>query len=66
MDRCESKANLFEKTRGIDLNGLIRDIQDHGITVLASAILFLEHHDKKTIHEDIDWAIELNPIWCSS
>ena len=55
----ESKANLFEKTRGIDLNGLIRDIQDHGITVLASAILFLEHHDKKTIHEDIDWAIGL-------
>jgi hypothetical protein len=27
--------------------------------VLASAILFLEHHDKETIHEDIDWAIGL-------
>ncbi|MBN2322075.1 MAG: radical SAM protein [Acidobacteria bacterium] len=55
----ESKANLFEKTRGIDLNRLIQDLQDHGITVLASSILFLEHHDKKTIHEDIDWAIGL-------
>jgi hypothetical protein len=55
----ESKANLFEKTKGIDLQGLIANLQDHGISVLASAILFLEHHDKKTIHEDIDWAIGL-------
>lgn len=55
----ESKANLFEKTRGIDLHALIADLQNHGITVLASAILFLEHHDKKTIHDDIDWAIGL-------
>jgi radical SAM superfamily enzyme YgiQ (UPF0313 family) len=56
---AESKADLFEKTKGIDLRGLIADLQDHGITVLASAILFLEHHDKDTIHEDIDWAIGL-------
>jgi hypothetical protein len=55
----ESKANLFEKTQGIDLHELISDLQNHGITVLASAILFLEHHDKETIHEDIDWAIGL-------
>jgi radical SAM superfamily enzyme YgiQ (UPF0313 family) len=55
----ESKANLFEKTRGIDLHGLIADLQDHGTTVLASSILFLEHHDKETIHDDIDWAIGL-------
>jgi radical SAM superfamily enzyme YgiQ (UPF0313 family) len=56
----ESKANLFEKTQGIDLHKLIANLQDHGISVLASAILFLEHHDKETIHEDIDWAIGLN------
>jgi hypothetical protein len=55
----ESKANLFEKTKGIDLHRLIADLQDHGITILASAILFLEHHDKTTIHEEIDWAIGL-------
>jgi hypothetical protein len=55
----ESKANLFEKTKGIDLNKLIYDLQKRGISVLASSILFLEHHDKKTIHEDIDWAIGL-------
>jgi hypothetical protein len=55
----ESKADLFEKTKGIDIKGLIANLQDHGITVLASAILFLEHHDKETVHDDIDWAIGL-------
>jgi radical SAM superfamily enzyme YgiQ (UPF0313 family) len=55
----ESKANLFEKTQGIDLHKLINDLQNRGISVLASSILFLEHHDKNTIHEDIDWAIGL-------
>jgi len=55
----ESRANLFEKNKGIDLHKLIMDLQEHGITVLASAILFLEHHDKETIHEEIDWAIGL-------
>jgi radical SAM superfamily enzyme YgiQ (UPF0313 family) len=55
----ESKANLFEKTKGIDLHDLIANLQNHGISVLASAILFLEHHDKENIHEEIDWAIGL-------
>jgi hypothetical protein len=55
----ESKADLFEKTKGIDLHELIANLQNHGVTVLASAILFLEHHDKENIHEEIDWAIGL-------
>ncbi len=55
----ESKANVFDKTKGVDLHKLIADLQNHGITVLASAILFMEHHDKESIHEDIDWAISL-------
>ena len=55
----ESKADLFEKTRGIDLHELITGLQSRGISVLASSILFLENHDKQTIHEDIDWAIGL-------
>lgn len=55
----ESKANVFEKTHGIDVGALIKDLQVHGITVLASAILFMEHHDKETIQEDIDWAVGL-------
>jgi hypothetical protein len=53
----ESKWDVFEKTRGIDLTALIKNLQNHGISVLASTILFLDHHDKDTIQEDIDWAI---------
>lgn len=55
----ESKANAHEKTQGIDLRELIRDLQDHGIIVQASAILFQDHHDAETIQEDIDWVISL-------
>jgi hypothetical protein len=55
----ESKEDIFEKTRGIDMRTLIAELQNHGITVLASAILFLEHHDKDSIEEEIQWAIGL-------
>ncbi|MBN2535717.1 MAG: hypothetical protein JXB88_22755 [Spirochaetales bacterium] len=56
---AESKTNIFEKTKGIDLHSLIADLQKHGISVLTSTILFLEHHNKKTIEDDINWAISL-------
>ncbi len=55
----ESKEDIYAKTKGIDMRRLITELQNKGITVLASSILFLEHHDKETIAEDIDWAIEL-------
>jgi hypothetical protein len=56
----ESQRLSLQKTRGIDLHALIRELQAHGISVIASAILFLEHHDKKVIEEDVNWAISLN------
>jgi len=55
----ESKYEMYEKNRGIELKPLIRELRDHGISVLASAILFLEHHDKETIWEDIRFAVDL-------
>jgi hypothetical protein len=57
----ESKKTLFEKTKGIDMKALIAELRGNGIFVLASSILFLEHHDKETILEDIDFSIGLNP-----
>ncbi|MBW2999324.1 hypothetical protein KY339_01520, partial [Candidatus Woesearchaeota archaeon] len=57
---AESKKNIFKKTEGIDLHELIAELQSKGIMVIASTILFLEHHDRKSINEDIDWAIGLN------
>jgi len=41
------------------VHALIKELQDKGIIVLASAILFLEHHDAKALQEDIDWVISL-------
>ena len=55
----ESKTYDHAKKKDIDLHPLIEELQDKGIIVLASLILFLEHHDKLTIQEDIDWVISL-------
>jgi hypothetical protein len=55
----ESRANVFEKTDGVNLHELIEELQSKGIVVQASAILFLEHHDDKTIQEDISWVVGL-------
>lgn len=57
----ESREDLFEKNRGIDLKSLVRQLRDHGIGVLTSSILFLEHHDKDSIWDDIKFAVDLEP-----
>ncbi|MBF0503404.1 MAG: radical SAM protein [Candidatus Riflebacteria bacterium] len=57
----ESRRGLFEKTRGIDPAPVIRALRDHGISVLASSILFLEHHDQKSLWDDVDFTIGLEP-----
>lgn len=56
----ESKSNTHAKTAGIDLAALISELQDKGIIVQASMILFQHHHDEKSIQEDIDWVIGLD------
>jgi len=46
--------------RGIDIKALIEELQGKGVVVQASAILFQDHHDRRTIQEDIDWVIGLD------
>ncbi|MHC5036870.1 MAG: B12-binding domain-containing radical SAM protein [Planctomycetota bacterium] len=55
----ESKQDMYEKNRGIDLQAMIGELRDHGISVLASGILFLEHHDKESIWEDIRFIVNM-------
>jgi len=55
----ESKNNNYDKTRGIDFKALFEELQSRGISVNASTMLFQDHHDKKTIREDIDYVINL-------
>jgi radical SAM superfamily enzyme YgiQ (UPF0313 family) len=56
---AESKRETYAKNQGLDLKALIRSLRDHGILVLASGILFLDHHTPENIQEDIDFMIEL-------
>jgi hypothetical protein len=51
----------FTKNQGIDLAALVRRLRDHGIVVLASGILCMEHHDAETIQQDIDGLVGLEP-----
>lgn len=55
----ESKNNTHTKMKGIDLKALFEELQSSGIIVNASLILFQDHHDERTIQEDIDWVIGL-------
>jgi radical SAM superfamily enzyme YgiQ (UPF0313 family) len=56
----ESKTGpAFAKNVGIDQAALVADLRRHGISVLASAILCLEHHTPETMRQDVDHMIGL-------
>jgi hypothetical protein len=55
----ESKACRLTKLRNVDLTAMVRALRANGVSVLGSAMLFLDHHDRETILEDIDWVIHL-------
>ncbi len=55
----ESCKEIYEKNRGIDFHKLVKDLRDRGISVLTSGILFLEHHDKQSIQDDINFLVSL-------
>jgi hypothetical protein len=55
----ESKRSIFTKTKGVDLKSMIKQLRDYGIQVLGSAILFLDHHTKENMQEDIDFIIDM-------
>lgn len=56
----ESKTGpQFPKNEGIDHTALIADLRRHGISVLASCILCMEHHNPENMREDINHMIAL-------
>jgi len=56
----ETRAALFGKLQGIDVRSLIRELQSKGVSVISSSILFLEHHDRQSLQEDIEWAVSMD------
>jgi len=51
----------YEKNKGVDFSELVAELRSAGVVVLGSVILFTEQHDKKTIHDEIDFAIDVGP-----
>ena len=60
---AESKHETYVKNSGRDLRALVRQLRDHGINVLVSGILFLEHHTPENIDEDIQYLIDLEGVY---
>ncbi len=56
---AESKHETYVKNAGRDLKKIIRQLREHGIFVLVSGILFLEHHTKENIWDDVQFVIGL-------
>ena len=53
----QSDQSKFGKNQGIDARKLVRELRDHGISVLASGILCMEHHTPENMQEDIDFMV---------
>ncbi|MGD9161444.1 MAG: B12-binding domain-containing radical SAM protein [Desulfobacteraceae bacterium] len=56
----ESQQEIYAKNNGTDFPSLIPELRKRGVSVLASSILFLENHNKKTIWEDVDFVTSLD------
>lgn len=54
----ESPTADYGKLRGADLSGITRELREHGIRVLGSTIIGLEHHTPENIAAEIEAAAE--------
>ena len=53
----ESPHSEYAKLQGIDTISMVRQLREHGIKVLGSTIVGLEHHTPENIHEEIEHAV---------
>ena len=53
----ESEQSGYAKLDGADTLRLTRELREHGIVLLGSTILGLEHHTPENIFDEIEWAI---------
>ncbi len=57
----ESYLENYQKNQGIDMPKLFGDLRNHGVSVLASSILFQEHHTKENIWKEVEYMKALRP-----
>jgi len=53
----ESPRSAYEKLDGVDTVDLARRLREHGIKLLGSTIIGLEHHTPQNIYEEIEHAV---------
>ena len=53
----EGEGSRYRKINGIDTRNLVSLLQSHGIRVLGSSIIGLEHHRPETIDSVIEYAV---------
>ncbi len=56
----ESPQSGYAKLKGTDTMKLARELRAHGIKVLGSTIVGMEHHTPENILEEIDYAVSHN------
>jgi radical SAM superfamily enzyme YgiQ (UPF0313 family) len=54
----ESPRSSYKKLEGADTHKLTAELRQHGIKVLGSSIVGLEHHTPENIAEEIEYAVE--------
>jgi hypothetical protein len=59
----ESPVSAYEKLKGTDTLALTRELQSHGICVLGSTIIGLEHHTPQNIAEEIEHAVAHDAVF---
>jgi len=57
----ESYLENYQKNQGIDMPKLFSDLRHHGVSILASNILFQEHHTKENIWKEVEYMKTLRP-----
>jgi Radical SAM superfamily/B12 binding domain len=53
----ECESSQYRKLHGVDTMELVRELQSHGIRVLGSTIIGLEHHTPENIDQAIEHAV---------
>lgn len=53
----ESPRSTYAKLQGTDTQELARELRSHGIKLLGSTIVGMEHHTPENIGEEIDYAV---------
>jgi radical SAM superfamily enzyme YgiQ (UPF0313 family) len=54
----ESPRSSYAKLNGVDTKALTKEMSEHGIKLLGSTIVGLEHHTPENIREEIEYAVE--------